>query len=48
MAVGNLAMGTVWALWGLLTIPYIGAAILVGESILILVKLPQDRTQSEP
>jgi DHA1 family multidrug resistance protein-like MFS transporter len=48
MAVGNLAMGTVWALWGLLAIPYIGAAILLGESILIFVQLPRDRTQSEP
>jgi predicted MFS family arabinose efflux permease len=47
MAVGNLAMGTVWALFGLMVIPYIGAIILIGESILILVQLPQDRTRSE-
>jgi predicted MFS family arabinose efflux permease len=47
MAVGNLAMGTVWALFGLMVIPYIGAIILIGESILILVQLPQDHARSE-
>jgi predicted MFS family arabinose efflux permease len=48
MAVGNLAMGAVWASFGLMMIPYIGTAILLVESLLILARLPQDRSQSEP
>ena len=40
MASGNLAMGNVWAFYGLTTIPVLGSISLIIESILIFARLP--------
>jgi MFS family permease len=41
MASGGLAMGGIWATYGILMIPWVGSAFLLIESIIILARLPE-------